>query len=97
VEAQEVEAIGQVRYSRLLIRQGKASWREPDGQLHLGVVRILLRFAEDDEVVRVADQTTLADIVAASDVFHADCSFHAVQGDVGEQRADDSGATEHQC
>src|SRR5271156_5353574 len=77
-------------YPCLLVREGKAPNRKPSGQFRVGLLGVFFGFAEDDKVVCVSDQTSLADIVAAGDVFHTDRRFHAVQCDVGEQRADDA-------
>ena len=88
-EAQEVEALGEVDDAGLLLREGQPALGQPRREHADDRSASSLGLAEHDEVVGVADDGAVPLDAAGARALDAEGGLHAVEGDVGEEGADD--------
>ena len=85
--AQEVKPLRQVDDTRLFLREGKAAFGQPRWQeLVPDTDSVLLTFAEHHKVVRIPNNGSLSSDLTLTVMANPQGRFHAVQGDVQEQR-----------
>ncbi|MDH6115617.1 hypothetical protein P3T34_007832 [Kitasatospora sp. MAP12-44] len=91
VEPQEVEAIVEVRYARLVLVEGQAPGRQPRGEPRLDLLGLVTAVAERDQVVGVSDQDRrarlgLTGMSAGLPIADPGRPLHPMKGHVHQER-----------
>ena len=82
VEAQKIEAFGEVHDARLFLREGQTPFLQPFHQDFLHLFGVFPALTEADKIIGIPHDRTFSDELASVVVFDPKSLFHPVQRDI---------------